>query len=163
MLVRAWAILGTVSAVVVLLGFFFVLLKAGWQPGDPVGPGSVLELDYRRATTMTFVGIVACQVGTALAIRTSRGKPRGFGSDPNWLLLAGIGFELAFTASLVFVPALHPLFGTAALRPVELLFIAPFPLVVWGTDVAVRRLAERSAQPHQRDPGRASIRTPVGS
>jgi calcium-translocating P-type ATPase len=53
MLLRAWAILGIISTVLVLGGFFFVLLRAGWQPGDPVGPGSMLEATYRRATTMT--------------------------------------------------------------------------------------------------------------
>lgn len=66
-LVRAWAVLGTASAVLTTAGFLWVLLRAGWYPGDPTGPGSLLHGDYLHATTMTFAGIVACQIGTALA------------------------------------------------------------------------------------------------
>ena len=156
MLMRAWVVLGMTSAALVLGGFFFVLVRAGWQPGDPVGPGSALELDYRRATTMTFVGIVACQIGSALAVRTRRGatSERGFG---NPLLAWGIVFELVFTATLVFVPALQSLVGTTSLGPTELLLVAPFPAIVWGVDALTRRVvARRPGTPALR----SSSRTP---
>ena len=44
---------------------------------------------------MTFLGIVACQVGTALAARTERRSLREVGLTTNRLLLWGIAFELA--------------------------------------------------------------------
>jgi len=50
-----------------MLAFFVTLLQAGWQPGDPTGPGSPLHGAYLEATTATFAAIVACQVGTAMA------------------------------------------------------------------------------------------------
>ena len=34
MLVRAWLWLGLLEAALVAGGFFFVLLRAGWSPGD---------------------------------------------------------------------------------------------------------------------------------
>ena len=76
LLVRAWLFLGMISAALVMAGFFFVLLSAGWSPGDAVGTGTPLHHAYLQATTMTFLGIVACQVGTAFAARTDRASLR---------------------------------------------------------------------------------------
>ena len=39
LLFRAWVFLGLIEAALVLGGFFFVLLRAGWSPGDAVGAG----------------------------------------------------------------------------------------------------------------------------
>ena len=72
LLVRAWLLLGTVSAVLVMGGFLFTLWHAGWHPGDPTGAGTPLHDAYLQATTITFAGIVACQIGTAFAARTDR-------------------------------------------------------------------------------------------
>ena len=35
MLLRAWLFLGLICAMLAMAGFFFVLLRAGWQPGRP--------------------------------------------------------------------------------------------------------------------------------
>ena len=40
------------------------------SPGTPPGAGTALHHAYLQATTATFAGIVACQIGTALAART---------------------------------------------------------------------------------------------
>jgi calcium-translocating P-type ATPase len=133
MLVRAWLFLGGISALLVLGGFFYVLLRAGWSPGDATGAGSPLHHAYLEATTMTFLGIVACQVGTALAARTERSSLRELGLTTNRLLLFGIAFELLFTALVVATPVAAPL--SMALPPWDaLLFLLPFPVVVWGAD-----------------------------
>ena len=83
---------------------------------------------------MTFAGIVACQVGTALAARTERASLRSIGFRTNPLLLWGIVAELLFAAALVYVPFLQDIFGTAALGASELLILGTFPLLVWGAD-----------------------------
>ncbi len=44
MLLRAWLFLGLICAVLQMAGFFFVLLCAGWHPGDAVGRGFELLL-----------------------------------------------------------------------------------------------------------------------
>ncbi len=142
MLLRAWGLLGAVSAALVLVGFFFVLLRAGWHPGEPTGPGTPLHDAYLRATTMTFAGIVACQVGTAFAVRAERASLWQVGVLSNPLLLWGIVFELAFSAALIYLPPLQALLGTRPLGLAELALLAIFPVVVWGVD-EVWRAAER--------------------
>ncbi|PRX21873.1 P-type E1-E2 ATPase [Actinoplanes italicus] len=138
LLLRAWGVLGVASAVLVTAGFLWVLWRAGWQPGidmpDPV---------YAQATTMTFAGIVACQIGTAFAARTDHASLRSIGVFSNPLLLGGIAFELAFTAAVIYLPPLQAVFGTAALGVAELLFLTPFPLLVWGADEIFRARARR--------------------
>ena len=134
MLVRAWLFLGLVSAALVTAGFLITLHRAGWSPGDPVGAGSPLHQAYLEATTMTFVGIVACQVGTAFAARTDRASLRSIGVFSNRLLLWGIAFELAFTAALLWVPPLRDLFGTQPPPLADLALVLPFPFIVWGAD-----------------------------
>jgi calcium-translocating P-type ATPase len=144
LLVRSWGFLGGISAVLVLGGFFFVLVRGGWQPGDSVAAGSVLHQTYLEATTMTFAGIVACQVGTAFAARTSIASLRSVGVFSNRLLLWGIGFELVFTAALLYLPPLQDVFGTAPLPVQDLLILATFPLIVWGSDELRRAHRRRS-------------------
>jgi magnesium-transporting ATPase (P-type) len=100
---------------------------------------------------MTFLGIVACQVGTLFAARTDRASLRSIGVFSNRLVLAGIAFELAFSALLIFVPQLQEVFGTAPPPPSDLLILILFPLVVWGCDelrrAAIRNGASTRARP----------------
>ncbi len=143
LLVRAWVFLGLVEAGLVLGGFFFVLLRAGWSPGADVSSGQPLHDAYLQATTMTFAGIVACQIGTAVAARTERASLRSVGLFTNRLLVWGIASELVFAALLVYAPPLQGLFGTAGLGLAEIAFLLPFPLIVWGTDEFRRLLVRR--------------------
>lgn len=150
LLVRAWAVLGAVSALLVMGAFFAVLIQGGWHPGAPTGPGDPLHHLYEQATTMTFAAIVACQVGVAMAARTESASLFSVGLRSNPLLLWGIVFELAFTAAVIYAPPLQSVFGTAALTPGQLLMLIPFPFVVWGVDEALRARRRRSgAQDHR--------------
>ncbi len=147
MLTRAWLSLGMLEAALVTAAFFGVLISAGWTPGDMTGPGSPLHEDYLAATTMTFAGITACQVGTAFAARTSRASLWQIGPFSNPLLLWGIAFELVFAALIIYVPVFQDIFETAALGPVELLLLASFPFLVWGSDEARRAVVRRRESP----------------
>jgi len=142
MLARAWGFLGVISGVLVMAGFLTVLLRAGWRPGDPTGAGSPLHEAYRQATTVTWLGIVACQVGTAFAVRTEHASLRSVGVFTNKPLLGAIGVALAFAAIVIYLPLVHGLFGTEALSPSQLLIVLPFPFIVWGAD-EIRRWARR--------------------
>ena len=157
MLVRAWVFLGLIEAALVLAGFFYVLLRAGWSPGDAVSRGSPLHGAYLEATTMTFAGIVACQIGTALAARTEHASLRAVGLFSNRLLLWGILSELVFAAVLVYAPPFQGLFGTASLGPAELGILAVFPLVVWGADELRRARLRRIAGQSPQESGRAIL------
>jgi calcium-translocating P-type ATPase len=145
MLFRAWVFLGLIEAALVMGGFFFVLLRAGWRPGADVGSGAALHGAYLTATTMTFGGIVACQIGTALAARTERASLRTVGIFTNRLLLVGIATEIIFAALVVYVPQLAGAFGTAPLHVSELTMLAVFPVIVWGADELRRASIRRRA------------------
>ncbi len=143
MLVRAWLFLGVICAALQMAGFFYVLGGAGWSPGDPTGAGHSLHHAYQQATTMTFLGMVMGQIGTAFAARTERASLRSIGVFSNRLLLWGILFELALSALIIYAPPLQSLLSTAALEPHMLLFVAPFPFIVWGADELRRWLLRR--------------------
>ena len=155
MLVRAWLFLGVICAALQMAGFFYVLGGAGWSPGDPTGAGHPLHHAYQQATTMTFLGMVMGQIGTAFAARTERASLRSIGVFSNRLLLWGIAFELALSALIIYAPPLQSLLGTAALAPHMLLFTLPFPFIVWGADELRRWLIRRREASEA--PGDASI------
>jgi len=143
LLFRAWVFLGLIEAALVVGGFFFVLLRAGWSPSDAVAAGDPLHHAYLQATTMTFAGIVACQIGTAIAARTEFVSLRSVGLFTNRLLLWGIASEIAFAAAVVYLPPLQGVFATAALGPAELAILLAFPPLVWGADELRRWLVRR--------------------
>ena len=147
MLYRAWVVLGLTSAVLVTTGFFWTLLSVGWQPGADVSSGSALHHGYVQATTMTFLGIVACQVGTAFAARTDHAALRDVGLLTNRLLLWGIAFELVFAAAIVCLPGLSTLLGMAVPPAAQLAVLPAFPVVVWGVDELRRWVRRRRLQP----------------
>jgi calcium-translocating P-type ATPase len=145
MLIRAWLFLGVIVAALQLAGFFYVLHHAGWHQGDPTGAGTPLHHAYQQATTMSFLGMIAGQIGTAFAVRTQRTSLRTAGVFTNRYLLAAIAGEIAFAAVLVYTPPLQHLLGTAAPTPSTLLLLLPYPFIVWGADELRRWIARRSS------------------
>ena len=159
MLARAWGFLGLISATLVMTGFFLTLRHAGWHAGAATGPGSLLHHGYQQATTVAWLGIVACQIGTAFAVRTDHAALRSVGVFSNRFLLGAIGVALAFAAALIYLPALNSIFGTAPLSPAPLATVAPFPFIVWGADelrrFLLRQRAVRRRPPEESGPGPA--------
>ena len=145
MLIRAWLFLGVMVAGLSLAGFFYVLNGAGWHMGDPVGVGHPLHHAYLQATTMTFLGMIAGQIGTAFAVRTRRASLRSIGVFSNRYLLGAILAELLLAAVFVYAPPLQSLLGTAALPVGDLAFLLPYPFIVWGADELRRWLMRRHA------------------
>ncbi|MFC4944932.1 cation-translocating P-type ATPase [Pseudonocardia sp. GCM10023141] len=150
MLLRAWGLMGVVSAALTMGLFLLVLLGAGWTPGAPTGAGTPLHLAYLQATTASFAAIVACQIGTAFAARTQRSSLRSIGLFTNPLLLGGIAFELLFAAALIYLPPLQALFGTAALPGSVLALLLPMPVLVWGIDEVYRAVLRSRAARRER-------------
>jgi calcium-translocating P-type ATPase len=134
MLSRAWLRLGVLEALLVMGGYFLVMLTAGWSPGDATSPGTALHHTYLQATTMTWAGIVACQMGAAFAVRTSHASLREVGVFSNPHLLRGVAFALAFAAVIIYVPPVQSIFKTVALPVSDLAVLACFPVIVWGSD-----------------------------
>jgi Cation transporting ATPase, C-terminus len=54
--------------------------------------------------------------------------------DPEESLIWGVAFELAFAAAVVYAPPLQTVFHTRGLGLPELLLLATFPVIVWGSD-----------------------------
>jgi magnesium-transporting ATPase (P-type) len=146
MLLRAWAVMGVVSAGLGLALFLTVLSAAGWTLGAETAPGAPLHHAYLQATTASFAAIVACQVGTAFAARTDRTSLWRIGVAGNRLLLAGIAFEIAFTAAVIYLPPLQHVVGTAALPGWVLLLLLPMPVIVWGCDEIYRWVRRRAGR-----------------
>jgi calcium-translocating P-type ATPase len=146
LLARAWGFLGVISAVLVLAGFFVVLHDGGWHLHAATGTGTALHHVYLQATTIAWLGIVACQIGTAFAARTDRASLRQTGFTTNPLLLAGIAIELLLAAGVVYLPLLHPIFGTAAPTGHQFMLVLPYPFIVWGAD-ELRRAIQRRRHP----------------
>jgi magnesium-transporting ATPase (P-type) len=149
MLVRAWLFLGLIVAGLSIGGFFYVLTRAGWHPGDPTGAGSRFHHAYLQATTMTFLGMIFGQIGSAFAVRTQRASLGSVGVLSNRYLLLAVAGELAVAAVLVFAPPLQSLLGTAALPARYLLLLLAYPLIVWGADELRKYLIRRRVRAQQ--------------
>ncbi len=149
MLLRAWLFLGLMVAILAAVGYFSVLLRAGWRPRAPVGAGSPLNHAYRQATTMTLLGMIVGQIGTAFAVRTQRASLWSVGVFSNRYLLAGIAAEIALAAAFVYVPLFHTILDTEAPSPSDLLLLVPFPFIVWGADEVRRYLLRRWSKRHR--------------
>jgi calcium-translocating P-type ATPase len=146
MLLRAWVFLGGMIAALSLGGYFYVLNGAGWSPGDPTGAGEPLHHAYLQATTMTFLGMIFGQIGTAFAVRTRTASLRSVGAFSNRYLLGAIAAELALAAVFVYAPPLQSLLGTAGPPPEALLLLLAYPFVVWGADELRRWLMRRQVR-----------------
>jgi calcium-translocating P-type ATPase len=153
MLARAWLFLGAIVAALQMGGFFYVLLRAGWHPGVSVDVGAPLHHAYQQATTMTFLGMIAGQIGTAFAVRTQRASLWSVGVFTNRYLLGGIVAEMALAAVFVYAPPMQALLGTAALPASYLLLLLPYPVVVWGADEFMRYLMRRRRRITVQDDG----------
>ncbi len=145
MLLRAWLFLGLIVAALSMGGFFYVLTRADWHPGDPVGVHSRLHHAYLQATTMTFLGMIFGQIGSAFAVRTQRASLRSVGVFSNRYLLLAVAAELVLAAVFVFAPPLQTLLGTAALPASDLALLLPYPFIVCGADELRRYIMRHRA------------------
>lgn len=123
-LARRFTFLGLLNATAAMCCFFFVYLGAGWRPGMAMAASGPL---YERATTMCLAGIIASQIGIALAVRTDRQSVFSVGLGTNRLLLGGIGGAVLIFLAISYLPFLQNIFGTAPLTGRDLLFLTLFP------------------------------------
>ncbi|MFZ3062657.1 MAG: cation-transporting P-type ATPase [Actinomycetota bacterium] len=143
LLLRAYVYLGLIESVLVLSGYFWVLFNEGWRWGMHVPLNSPLVL---KASTMTFLGIVATQVGTVFATRTNRVSVFKIGIFSNPWVVWGIIFETLVTLALLYVPPLQRFFGMAPLGLKEWAFVAAFPFIIFLAE-ELRKLLVRRFNP----------------
>lgn len=138
---RGYVLLGLISSAAVLSGYFLILYRGGWHWGQVLASTTPLA---RQAATMSFLGIVLMQVANVFACRTEVASMFKIGLFTNKLLDAGVVFELALTAVLIYVPPLQNVFGT---YPVSfnywLFYVAFFPLLIAAEEIRKRAVRKR--------------------
>jgi magnesium-transporting ATPase (P-type) len=142
MLSRA-AVIGVVVGAVSVIYSFNVWSRGGWQYGSATIADPRV---YAMGTTAVMVGIMAGQLGNLISTRV--GLHSALKSNPltnRWIPI-GILIELALLAAIVYVPFLQPIFGTAALAPVDWLTLALLAPAVLIIDEARKYLTRRIAK-----------------
>jgi len=143
-LLRAYGWLGAIESVLCLAGFFFVYWTSGWRPGETLASSGPL---YVMATTMTFVGIVTCQVGNAFACRSAHKSVFSLGLFTNRPLLLAIMAELAILLALIYLPPLSTIFHLLPLQPEHWLLAAAFPSCILLCEETRKLLCRRCRSP----------------
>jgi sodium/potassium-transporting ATPase subunit alpha len=118
LLLRAYAFLGAIEAVIAMGGFFLYLSANGWSWNAPLDWSSSL---YKEATTVTLSAIVMAQIANVFACRSDRSSIFRLGFFSNPLVLLGVMVEAALLFLMVYTPFGHWILGTQSL-----------PLWVWG-------------------------------
>ncbi|HLE08853.1 MAG TPA: HAD-IC family P-type ATPase, partial [Thermodesulfobacteriota bacterium] len=125
----AYLFLGPIEAALSMSAFFFAYWARGWGIGVPLA--STGEV-YLAATTMSFAGIVASQIGNVFACRTERESVFTAGFFKNRFILGSLAAELALAIILIYLPFLERTFGFSPLTWKDWAFISAFPPVVLG-------------------------------
>jgi magnesium-transporting ATPase (P-type) len=130
---RVYGFVGLVVGVAGMTMFLAGYLLAGWRPGEPLADAGSL---YVQATSMTYAGIVAGQVGAAFAFRTSRESVLRVGLFSNRFLLIGVAFEVTLLIAILHLPPLQSAFHTRPLDALAWPLLAIWPLLVVGAEEA---------------------------
>ncbi|MBR9692577.1 HAD-IC family P-type ATPase [Candidatus Woesearchaeota archaeon] len=134
----SYGIVGMMQAAAGFVAFFVVLFHNGWTWGQELAFSNPL---YMEAVAAFFAAVVICQVADVMICRTRRQSLFSVGFFSNRLVNFGILAELALLAVIVYVPFLHPFFGTQSLAGWELLLGVPFALLILAYDETRKLLA----------------------
>jgi len=119
--------IGSIIATGAMIGCLNAWSAGGWHLGLQLDSSNVV---YVKGTTMVFAGIVVAQIGNVLGSRTNKTSIfRTSLTNNKWIWL-GIAAQISIIASMVYVPWLQRLFGTAALDPMDWAFLALLAFIV---------------------------------
>ena len=141
---RGYLFLGSIAALAGMASFFYAYWINGWHPGLPLPNSGPI---YATATTMTYGGIVAAQLGNAFTSRTSLVSVFSIGLFSNQLLNVGILVAIAIFLIVVYLPPLQPIFNTTPLSPREGLFLLIWPPLIFAADEIRKLVARRRYRP----------------
>ncbi|NJD57452.1 MAG: cation-transporting P-type ATPase [Nitrospirae bacterium] len=133
--------LGPIEAAAGLFGFFHLLKQGGWQWGAIFPSGDIL---YMQATTACLTGIVIAQIANVFACRSSSESVFSMGFFTNRLIFAGIAFELALQAFIVYHPWGNTIFSTHPLSLATWLVLIPFAFVLFFADETRKAVARQT-------------------
>jgi magnesium-transporting ATPase (P-type) len=112
--------LGAIVSAGAIYWAFTVWGSGGWVLGQSTVSDAVV---YARGTTIVMTGIMMGQLGNLFSARTSSSSAFRLGPFRNRWILPGILAQFAIMAAIIYIPFLQPLFGTAPLLPLDLLFL----------------------------------------
>ncbi|MBN1147645.1 MAG: cation-transporting P-type ATPase [Anaerolineales bacterium] len=168
LLLRAFAWLGPIEAILAFSGFFLVQAVFGEGITSPFLGGWSMNLSavltplrenqvypaYLVAITIFHAGVVMGQVGNAFAVRseTHRGRSLGWGS--NRFLLVGVGVEIGLIILLIYFQPLANIFQHAPLPPIFWLWLLFYPFTLYGLEwfrKSILRKLKNNNRPINRD------------
>ncbi len=147
-LTRAYLFLGPIEAAAGMAGYFLMFFNNGYTMNDILALGSKgpaaweSNIIYIKATTMTFVGIVATQIGNGFAVRTEKSSVfKVF--FRNKLYLGGIAFEVILTIILVYVSPFNEWIGFAPISFTDWLFLLAWAPIILLADETRKFIVRR--------------------
>lgn len=109
LLVHSYLFLGLLEGAWSLFLFFLVLVKGGWQYGDPLAADSPL---HRSATGIALSTILLMQIGNLIGRRYAQRSGLDRTLFTNGLLLAGIVIQIVFSWAILYWPPLQRILHT---------------------------------------------------
>lgn len=145
---RGYVLLGIISSIAVLSGYFWTLYSGGWHWGMTLPLSDPLA---RKAATMSFLGIVIMQVANVFACRTEVASMFSVSFFKNRLLNIGVVFELVLTALLIYVPFLQKIFDTYPVSFKHWLFYVAFMPILIGAEEIRKYILRRKIAFNQKE------------
>ncbi len=127
-LIRSYGIVGPIETAAGFFCYFAVLYSGGWHWGVKLAMTNPL---YLKAVAAFFASIILCQIPNVLICRTKKQSLFKRGLFSNKLINYGILSELILLAIIIYNPFTQPFFGTTYLKPLELLLVVPFMLLIF--------------------------------
>jgi sodium/potassium-transporting ATPase subunit alpha len=106
---RSYVFLGAMEAAIVMAAFFFVLVGADWQYGQPLASANPL---YLRATTASFSAIVLLQIVNVFLCRSATRSIFSTGILGNPLIWGGVVLEIGLVVLIDYIGQSHIHDGT---------------------------------------------------
>jgi Ca2+-transporting ATPase len=148
LLLRAYGFLGVLEGIAAMAAFAWVFWRAGWTldmlraAAPALLSGSAapdVEALYRRATTVTLIAIVACQIGNVFACRSEHLTARALGWRTNPRIWIGIAVEIVFVSAIAWLPPVARVFRAAAPSLGDVAPVALYPLLMILADTLWKR------------------------
>ncbi len=138
--IRSYGVIGPAEALLSFAAFFLVLWQGGWEWGSKMPADPLL---YGQASAAFLAAIIFSQVGNVMACRTNRQSATGYLIQKNRWIHWGIAVELGFIVTVIYIPALQPLFNTAPLAAWSWLLILSAPPLIFAIEEIRKRLVRR--------------------
>jgi calcium-translocating P-type ATPase len=142
LLLRAFAWLGPVEALMEMAAYLAALAMVGWRPGAPFPTGPALLV----ASGAAFSSVVIGQMANVFACRSATLWPGALGWTTNQFLLKAVVFELLLLAGFLYVRPLAAVLGhSPPNRSGAVMALLAFPAVLAADAIQKWWRARRSA------------------